>query len=112
MRTISSSIALKYRISALDDYLIGQSPASRIWPVRVCLIGHLLRGGPPREVQTNGVQKTARSSNARMSSLAIPVRGARTDETDGGVGEKVCCRSAIQMQPVPRKDSAIRRRSG
>ena len=47
----------------MDDYLIGKKTASEIWPVRVC------------ESETNGVQKFARSSDARISSVAIRVRG-------------------------------------
>ena len=34
------------------------------------------------------MQKKARSGNARIASVAIPVRGTRTDETDGRVSEE------------------------
>lgn len=59
------NIPLKYRISALDDYLIGQNPASEIWPV--CALN-------VNRIQT-ARKRVPGLSNARMPSVAVPVRG-------------------------------------
>ena len=65
----------------------------------------------PREPQTNGGQKTARSGIVYVLSppflFAVPERTKQTAE----LVKSLPPRSAIQMQQGPHKDSAIRHQS-
>src|ERR1041385_1158168 len=74
-------------ISAADDYLIGQSPASQIWPVCACLRIPPSSCGRPRELRINACRGLS-AGNAQVFSCHFCSRCANGRDKTAELGGK------------------------